>query len=252
MQKSKIKMGADGKRPSNAARAGGAQIQITNNGPYLVSGGLPLMKAVIVVDARGTPVEYAWGDRYRKQERYSLCRCGKSRNPPFCDGTHTAVHFSGEETANREPYIEQAGQITGPALVLTDAEPLCALARFCHRGGDVWTLTEESDDPESRDMAIRDAWDCPAGRLVVWDPETEKPMEPGLKPGIALIEDPDKGVSGPIWVMGGVPVVSSDGTVYEVRNRVTLCRCGKSRNKPFCDGKHIPARFDDGDESLHD
>jgi CDGSH-type Zn-finger protein len=185
MQKSKIKMGADGKRPSNAARAGGAQIQITNNGPYLVSGGLPLMKAVIVVDARGTPVEYAWGDRYRKQERYSLCRCGKSRNPPFCDGTHTAVHFSGEETANREPYIEQAGQITGPALVLTDAEPLCALARFCHRGGDVWTLTEESDDPESRDMAIRDAWDCPAGRLVVWDPETEKPMEPGLKPGIA-------------------------------------------------------------------
>jgi len=45
-------------------------------------------------------------------------------------------------------------------------------------------------------------------------------------------------------------VESSDGTVYESRNRATLCRCGKSLNKPYCDGTHIMAGFNDGDESL--
>jgi CDGSH-type Zn-finger protein len=228
------------------------KIQIVDNGPYLVSGALPLVKAVIVCDDQGTPTEYAWGRPEAQSDRYSLCRCGKSKNPPFCDGTHTAVRFKGKETASREPYIEQAGQITGPDLLLTDLESLCALARFCHRGGDVWNLTERSDDPRAKKMAIRDTWDCPAGRLVVWDAQTGETIEPRLKPAVALIEDPNEGVSGPLWVMGGVPVVSSDGTVYEIRNRVTLCRCGKSKNKPFCDGEHIPARFNDGDESLYD
>ncbi|HET8688843.1 MAG TPA: CDGSH iron-sulfur domain-containing protein [Methanosarcina sp.] len=38
---------------------------------------------------------------------------------------------------------------------------------------------------------------------------------------------------------GGIPIESADGKQYEIRNRVTLCRCGKSRNKPFCDGSHV-------------
>ena len=173
-----------------------------------------------------------------------------TKNPPYCDGTHTAVRFKGKETASRAPYIEQAGQITGPDLVLTDFESLCALARFCHRGGDVWNLTERSDDPKLRKTAIEEACNCPSGRLVVCDKKTGKPIEPKLKKSISLVEDPQSRVSGPIWLKGGVPVESSDGTKYEVRNRVTLCRCGKSKNKPFCDGSHIKEGFSDGDESL--
>ncbi len=60
-----------------------------------------------------------------------------------------------------------------------------------------------------------------------------------------MIEDPQEGVSGPLWVRGGIPVVSADGTPYEVRNRVTLCRCGASQNKPFCDGSHASIGFTD-------
>ena len=52
-------------------------------------------------------------------------------------------------------------------------------------------------------------------------------------------------MSGPLWVRGGVPVVSADGTPYEIRNRVTLCRCGASQNKPFCDGSHASIGFTD-------
>jgi CDGSH-type Zn-finger protein len=51
---------------------------------------------------------------------------------------------------------------------------------------------------------------------------------------------------GPLWVRGGVRVVAADGTSYEVRNRTTLCRCGHSRNKPFCDGSHEDAGFKEG------
>jgi len=45
-------------------------------------------------------------------------------------------------------------------------------------------------------------------------------------------------------VRGGVRVVAADGEDYEVRNRQTLCRCGQSQNKPFCDGSHKEFGFE--------
>jgi len=88
-------------------------------------------------------------------------------------------------------------------------------------------------------IAIEEAKDCPSGRLVVWDKKTGEAIEPEFDQSIGLVDDPQKGEKGPIWVRGGIPVESADGVDYEVRNRVTLCRCGKSSNKPFCDGNHI-------------
>ena len=170
--------------------------------------------------------------------QYALCRCGQSANKPFCDGTHKKVEFDGTETANREPYLDQAETLDGPTVQLTDAESLCAFARFCDPKGRIWNLVEKTDDPEVRKIVEYEAGHCPAGRLVVWDRETGKAIEPKFEPSLGLIEDTEKQVSGPIWVRGGIPVVSSDGKTYEVRNRVTLCRCGRSNNKPFCDGSH--------------
>ena len=60
------------------------------------------------------------------------------------------------------------------------------------------------------------------------------------------MEDPGIKVSGPIWVKGGIKIISSDNKTYEIRNRVTLCRCGQSKNKPFCDGTHAAIRYEDG------
>ncbi len=82
------------------------------------------------------------------------------------------------------------------------------------------------------------------GSLRAGDPETGGPRTE-FEPSIWLIEDPSLGVSGALWVRGGIPVVSADGTPYEVRNRVTLCRWGQSKNKPFCDGSHIATGFTD-------
>ena len=95
---------------------------------------------------------------------------------------------------------------------------------------------ERTDDPEVRKIVEFEAAHCPAGRLVVWDKKTGQPIEPHFTPSLGLIEDTAKEVSGPIWARGGIQVISADGKTYEIRNRVTLCRCGQSNNKPFCDG----------------
>jgi hypothetical protein len=81
--------------------------------------------------------------------------------------------------------------------------------------------------------------------LVTWDLTSREAIEPEFPPSIALVEDPHQGVSGPLWVRGGIEVIAADGTPYELRNRVTLCRCGQSNNKPFCDGTHASVGFSD-------
>ncbi|WXG47084.1 MAG: CDGSH iron-sulfur domain-containing protein [Candidatus Atabeyarchaeum deiterrae] len=214
-------------------------IKVGRKGPYLVSGGIPLAIQIIDTDAEGTPIEWRTGKKYPPQDDYSLCRCGQTKNKPFCDGTHAKVHFEGTETASQEPYDDRAEVIDGPALVLTDAVDLCARARFCHRAGEIWNLIPLSGDPKQRIIAAKEAGDCPSGRLVIWDKETKRQIEPVFEPSIGLVEGPRPGMSGPVWVRGGIPIESGNGRIYEIRNRVTLCGCGRSRNKPFCDSSHL-------------
>jgi CDGSH-type Zn-finger protein len=214
------------------------KVKVTQNGPYLVSGGVPLSEQDICVDKDAQCHGWKEGKKYPAQEGYALCRCGHSQNKPFCDGTHMKVHFDGTETASHAGYLEQAAEINGPGLKLTDAQDFCASARFCHRAGGTWELTQRSSDPEARKIAIEEACDCPSGRLVTWD-KNGKAIEPDFKPSIGLVQDTQAAKMGPLWVRGGIPVESADGQAYEVRNRVTLCRCGKSSNKPFCDGSHL-------------
>lgn len=221
------------------------KISVTRNGPYAVTGGIPLAKQVIQTDAEGQSREWRQGQVYETQDSYRLCRCGHSGNKPFCDGTHAKIGFKGAERASRRPYLEQAVEFDGPEMLLTDAQPLCAFARFCDPDGQVWNLIEETDDPAKQAMVKHEAGHCPGGRLVAWDKATRQPYEPTFEPSLGLVEDPQLGVSGPIWVRGSIPVEAADGTTYEIRNRVALCRCGGSANKPFCDGTHASIRFTD-------
>lgn len=227
-------MSADKKK---AADESPFRIKVVKNGPYVVTGGVPLAEEEICVDAEGECNGWKQGKQYATKETYALCRCGSSKKMPYCDGSHLAAGFDGTETAPDSSYEEQAVECGGPALKLTDAKALCAKARFCHRAGGAWTLARQAEDPEAKQTAIEESCECPSGRLVAWDQNGA--IEPDLEPSIGLVEDPQKKRMGPIWVKGGIQVESSDGRLYERRNRVTLCRCGKSLNKPFCDGRHL-------------
>jgi len=225
-------------------RTTGMRITVSEDGPYFVEGDVPLVRAEIVTNEEGESVAWREIERIEAGESYALCRCGRSKSKPFCDFSHLEVGFDGTETAGHSSHAEMSFAINGPGLTLRDARRLCAEARFCDRAGGLWNLVERCDDAATRALAIEEAQLCPSGRYVACD-ESGRPMEPDLEPSIALVEDPSLGVSGPLWVRGGIEVVGADGEPYEVRNRVTLCRCGQSKNKPFCDGSHISAKFTD-------
>jgi CDGSH-type Zn-finger protein len=225
--------------------APGKRIKVTEDGPYLVSGGVHITKQIIACDDAGESERWDEEESFEDRESCGLCRCGESQSKPFCDGTHARIHFDGTETASRASYAEQAVRIQGPVLELDDVKPLCAEARFCHRGGGEWNRVKDCD-AESVELVVRESRLCPSGRYVAVDKTAGSVIEPELPPSIGLVEDPTLGVSGPLWVRGGIRIESADGEPYEVRNRVTLCRCGRSANKPFCDGTHIEAGFKDG------
>jgi CDGSH-type Zn-finger protein len=222
------------------------KIKILKNGPYLVTGSVPLSEKIIV------PVneinEYHQGREFPLMEEYALCRCGHSNNQPYCDGSHECenkyVCFDGTETASREVYADRASLVEGSALYLMD-DKRCVNARFCHRNdSNVWEMVQNSDDPHIRTETIKAVCDCPSGRLVVLD-EDGNPIEPKFEPSIEILQDSANGLSAPIFVKGNIPIESEDGFIYEVRNRAALCRCGKSSNKPFCDATHFSIAYRD-------
>jgi CDGSH-type Zn-finger protein len=224
--------------------APGMKIRVTKDGPYIASGGVPLSVETITTDDEGESLGWEHGLELEKRETCGLCRCGGSGSKPYCDGTHATIGFDGTETASFEPYEQVAESLAGPRVDVLDAKELCADARFCHRAGAVWRRVTEDDD-EAAEIAIDESKLCPSGRYTAVDQATGSPHEPEFEPCIGLVQDPKMDVSGPIWVKGGIQIVSASGREYEVRNRLTLCRCGKSENKPFCDGSHITCGFHD-------
>lgn len=224
------------------------KIKITENGPLIVTGGVPLKEKIIV--KKGLHYILEDGREFPLQEEYHLCRCGHSADAPFCDGSHESCYFNGKEIASKAPYKERIeDRVEGETMTLLD-DGRCAYARFCHRdNGDVWTLTENDDDPEDRKEAIIAANECPSGRLVMIDKD-KNVLEDDHTPEILILQDPEEDVSAGIYVKGRIPIESADGTTYEPRNRVTLCRCGHSRNKPFCDASHVSFEYDDSGKNL--
>jgi CDGSH-type Zn-finger protein len=220
-----------------------ASVLIAKDGPYMVSGNTPLVEEIIGTNAEGESITWQRGAAYDAPAKYALCRCGQSGKAPFCDGTHARVSFDGSETAPRAPYAAQARVFDGPDLSLLDVRHLCADARFCDPNGKVWTQVARTDDPEVRAMFLSQVHNCPAGRLIAFDKAAGRTIEQRSPPSIGLIEDPVEDCSGPIWLRGGVELTGADGHRYELRNNTTLCRCGASKNKPFCDGSHATIQF---------
>jgi CDGSH-type Zn-finger protein len=219
-------------------------IKVSRNGPYLVSGHVPLDEQVINVI--GHHNELQPGSDLSQADNYALCRCGHSGHAPMCDGSHVKVHFEGTEVADRRDFADRPlKKVTGETMTLLDDER-CAFSRFCHQEhGDVWSETEKDSDPVQRAEAIKGAAECIAGRLVMVD-DSGDPIEKARTTRISIVQDPAKKVSGPLFVQGPIQVTSVAGEPYEVRNRQALCRCGGSENKPFCDATHVSIGYHDG------
>lgn len=228
------------------------RITIIKNGPYIVKGGLPLVRKTQVVSEFGEPLTWKTeAGSQATEEEYALCRCGQSNDKPYCDGTHRKIPFDGTEYADPAPTVER--QVTFPGgtrLIVKKDLSLCMNSGFCGmRATDLGRLILASDDTQARSLAIAMVERCPSGALVYHIEEGEPDIEPDLPAQVAdTTEITSAGpIAGPLWVTGCIPIERSDGVPFETRNRLTLCNCGASINKPLCDGTHrqpaqLPAR----------
>ncbi|MDR1207606.1 MAG: CDGSH iron-sulfur domain-containing protein [Rickettsiales bacterium] len=219
-------------------------IKITEDGPYLLFGAKQISEKIILTDENGISVKYGDGKVFEiKSDPVALCRCGHSKIAPFCDGSHIDAEWSGRETAPFTPIMKQpsAEAIKGPTQTLLDNQNYCAFARFCDRGGRIWNLVIKGGAAADK-LSAEEANLCPAGRLMMFTNSGEL-LEEKTEPRVHTIEDGGLKISGPLWIRGGIRVESADGRSYEVRQKQTLCRCGASGNKPFCNGAHASMRW---------
>ncbi|MCL1979052.1 MAG: CDGSH iron-sulfur domain-containing protein [Methanomassiliicoccaceae archaeon] len=207
------------------------KIDITKDGPYIVTGNVPLKEESIKKDAMGRPDKWVEGKTLYSGPTYTLCRCGRSTDMPFCTGAHT--DFDGTETAERNTFDEKSQVYPGAGGVeLLQAPSFCVGDGFCHAKN---SITQMIKKEKTLDIALQQTYDCSGGSLLI--KIDGKEQEPQLQKSISATGNPPG--KGPLIVKGGIPIVSSDGYTYEVRNRVALCSCGRSGNKPFCDATHL-------------
>ena len=225
--------------PAAKSAALDPRIKVTENGPYEVTGAA-LVRMRPVYNEHGDGLRWERGAEIEHEESYQLCRCGLSKTKPFCDGSENDIPFDGGETADRRNSAERRKVFSESPISLTDDRTLCAHQAFCERfPRNAWSIARGDQPTEDREELMYIGRSCPSGRLELQIPAGAEPHEAELHTEIAVVND------GPLWVRGGIPVEAADGFQYEVRNRQTLCRCGQSKNKPFCDGTHWKIDFKD-------
>ena len=214
------------------------KIIVEHHGPYRVVGGIPLLRKEPVMSEHGEPLTWRTGKAYNLHGNYALCRCGKTTNMPFCDDSHESGGFDGTETTDPGAFADRQKSYEGIGIIVKDDRALCTHAGFCgSRATNVWKMTRRTEDTTVRAQVIAMVERCPSGALTYAMAPGEEDVEPDLPRSIAVTPD------GPLWVTGGILVERSDGQPLESRNRVTLCRCGASKNKPLCDGTHAEIGF---------
>jgi len=209
------------------------RINVMRDGPYMVHGNIPLNEISVKVGPMGKPIGWTKDKEYRTDDVYALCRCGKTTSTPFCDGSHMDIGFKDRKIAEPDLYDENVTITKGCEKVELMQRPiLCTGAGFCHSGRNIeQSIKKEKYLDEAREQCDN----CPGGSLTLVIDGVK--YEPALKKEISVTNDVH--TVGPIWVRGGIPVVSPEGKGYEVRNRIALCRCGRSKNMPFCDSSHL-------------
>lgn len=217
-------------------------IKIEKNGPYHVRGGIALVWKTQVVSEYGEPLTWKKEGTVPTPENYRLCRCGHSADMPFCDDKHEAIGFDGTETADTGTTADRRVVVPGgTGIVVKRDRSLCMHSGFCgNRVTNVRRMTPHTDDTQIRAQVMAMIELCPSGSYAYALEEGGPDVEPDLPQQIAVTTDitSDGPVNGALWVTGGIPVERADGQFFERRNRVTLCSCGRSQNKPLCDGTH--------------
>lgn len=171
----------------------------------------------------------------------ALCRCGASENKPFCDGSHSKIHFS--DRKETDGHLDKRESYVGKKITIHKNRAVCAHVSYCSLGLPAVFAPGKGKgiDPDaaSVDEIIEVINKCPSGSLSYSIDDVEF-RDQDRDPKITVSRD------GPLCLEGGIEVVGHEPPGDEVSlEHCTLCRCGSSKNKPFCDGAHKDIGFKD-------
>jgi CDGSH-type Zn-finger protein len=202
-----------------------SRITALPNGPYLLENG-----ALRRESGRNLPAE----------GKTALCRCGGSKNKPFCDGTHAKIGFSDRNLA--DPAKDKRQTHAGKNITIRDNRSLCSHVGYCTDSlKQVFRQHEEPwivPDAAAVEKVIETIRKCPSGALsyALDGVEAGPPSRP---PTVTMLDH------GPYAVTGGIELAGARVGQGASAEHYTLCRCGASKNKPLCDGSHWDANFRD-------
>ena len=178
------------------------------------------------------------GEKLEVRPVMSLCRCGQSKERPYCDGSHSAAGFAGEKEDCRAP--DSLRDYRGRDIIVHFNLGVCSHSGICVKGlPNVFDVNKKpwinADGAGARDIiAIIER--CPSGALS-YTTGTERRGEIEREPAIRVDRN------GPLEISGGIILLDDMESKPELAEHYTLCRCGRTKNSPFCDGNHISCRF---------
>lgn len=215
------------------------------NGPYYLLNDMEPKVVENLQNSKGEPLSTIRG--------VAVCRCGASNNKPFCDGTHGTIGFSSEKRIvvnsnnNGSEHIvkDKRKNYVGKGISIHDNRRICSHAAECvNKLSSVFKLNSRpwiNPDLARTEEIIDTIRKCPSGALSysINDIEYRDPNE--RKPMMTVSKD------GPYLITGGIDLIGDNITWAEgaSREHYTLCRCGASNYKPFCDGMHKTVNFKD-------
>lgn len=198
----------------------GPSIEQRNGGP-LVAVHLPVLASTS-------------GEALATKPVMALCRCGASKNKPYCDGSHNDIGFDSSPSDDRSK--DEILTYEGEAVTIHYNRLLCSHAAECGRRQKAafdssrkpWIVPDNA--PKQGVLDVVKA--CPSGALRFSLPGEPPQHAHADAKGITVEQD------GPYRV-SGVPLASARLAKGASPDKYVLCRCGASKNKPYCDGSHV-------------
>ena len=167
-----------------------------------------------------------------------LCRCGASAKKPFCDGEHQKQGF----TTKREIKRELLQKYEGKEITIYFNRSICAGAGACVKGLPSVFSTGNSTNwikpnANSIDNIIKTINSCPSGALS-YGINGKIYTDTKEVPKVTIVKNGPYNVEGIICSHKSKPTNCSE-------TKYTLCRCGHSKNKPYCDYSHAEKNWKD-------
>lgn len=216
------------------------------NGPYYLINDMQPKVVHNLQNFKGEPLSTTVG--------IALCRCGASKNKPFCDGTHIVIGFSSanktlEENDDTKKIAikDKRRDYPGKEITVHDNRKICSHAAECVNNlSSVFKLGSRpwiNPDASKMNDIIVVVRKCPSGALSYSiDGVEHRDPEEQRNPIVTVLKN------GPYHITGGIELIGENIQLGEgaSKEHYTLCRCGASDNKPFCDGAHRNSKFKDG------